>query len=80
MKRLLRLTLKKVFTENKIKIFCNSKMFALKPVIGARPVKKEMNPVKKFIMEKFKIKEIDYKKFNKENKWAIRPKKKGNKE
>ena len=35
--------------------------------------KAEMHPLKKFIMEKFKIVEIDYEKFNKDNKWAIRP-------
>ena len=33
----------------------------------------EIHPLKKFIMEKLKIEEIDYEKFNKENKWAIRP-------
>ena len=39
------------------------------------------HPLKKFIMDVFKIKEIDYEKFNKENKWAIRPNKnKDNKE
>tara|TARA_B100001142_G_scaffold47854_1_gene44765 strand:+ start:9471 stop:9590 length:120 start_codon:yes stop_codon:yes gene_type:complete len=32
-----------------------------------------MHPLKKFIMDVFKIEEIDYEKFNKENKWAIRP-------
>jgi hypothetical protein len=32
-------------------------------------------------MENFNIEEIDYEKFNKENKWAIRPgKRKGDKE
>jgi hypothetical protein len=31
------------------------------------------NPIKKFIMDVFKIEEIDYEKFNKENMWAIRP-------
>tara|TARA_R110002153_G_scaffold26834_3_gene83592 strand:+ start:572 stop:877 length:306 start_codon:yes stop_codon:yes gene_type:complete len=31
------------------------------------------HPLKKFLMDVFKIKEIDYEKFNKENKWAIRP-------
>ena len=41
----------------------------------------EIHPLKKFIMDNFKIKEIDYEKFNKDNKWAIRPgKKKGDKE
>mgnify|MGYP000061559470 FL=1 len=35
--------------------------------------KKGVHPIKKFIMEKLGIKEIDYEKFNKENKWAIRP-------
>ena len=34
------------------------------------------HPIKQKIMEIFKIKEIDYKKFNEENKWAIRPNKK----
>ena len=33
--------------------------------------KKDINPIKKFIMKVFK--EIDYDKFRKENKWAIRP-------
>jgi hypothetical protein len=32
-----------------------------------------VNPIKKFIMDVFKINEIDYEKFNKENMWAIRP-------
>jgi hypothetical protein len=42
---------------------------------------KDIHPLKKFIVDKFKIKEIDYEKFNKESKWAIRPgKKKGDKE
>jgi hypothetical protein len=71
-------------------------MFTLKPTIirpnirvqakkndSVEPVKApgRVHPLKKFIMEKFKIEEIDYEKFNKENKWAIRPgKKKGDKE
>jgi len=29
--------------------------------------------IKKFLVEIFKIKEIDYEKFEKENMWAIRP-------
>ena len=37
--------------------------------------KKGVHPIKKFIMDKFGIEEIDYEKFNKENKWAIRPNK-----
>ena len=37
---------------------------------------KEVHPLKKFIMDVFKIEEIDYEKFNKENMWAIRPNKK----
>jgi hypothetical protein len=37
--------------------------------------KKGVHPIKKFIMEKLGIEEIDYEKFNKENKWAIRPNK-----
>tara|TARA_R110001606_G_scaffold248751_1_gene396688 strand:+ start:1018 stop:1290 length:273 start_codon:yes stop_codon:yes gene_type:complete len=37
------------------------------------PPKKKPNPIKKFLMKKFKIEEIDYAKFEKENKWAIRP-------
>jgi len=40
---------------------------------GPEKPKKKVNPIKKFLMEKFKIKEIDYNKFEKENKWAIRP-------
>ena len=36
------------------------------------PPKKKMNPIKKFLMDIFKIKEIDTDKFRKENKWAIR--------
>jgi hypothetical protein len=45
------------------------------------PNEEDMHPIKKFIMEKFNIEEIDYEKFNKENKWAIRPgQKKGDKE
>jgi hypothetical protein len=36
----------------------------------------EPNSAKKFIMDIFKIKEIDYEKFRKESKWAIRPNKK----
>jgi hypothetical protein len=38
-----------------------------------KPMEKEVNPIKKFLMDVFKIKEIDYEKFNKENMWAIRP-------
>jgi|TARA_B110001452_G_scaffold253022_1_gene243332 hypothetical protein len=70
----------------------NKYMFALKPIItrpsvrvqagkNEAPVPK-MHPLKKFIMETFKIEEIDYDKFKKDNKWAIRPdkKKKGDKE
>jgi hypothetical protein len=37
---------------------------------------KDLHPLKKFIMDVFKIEEIDYEKFNKENMWAIRPNKK----
>jgi hypothetical protein len=37
------------------------------------PIKKMLNPIKKFIMNIFKIKEIDNEKFRKESKWAIRP-------
>lgn len=42
--------------------------------------KKDINPIKKFIMKVFKVKEIDYDKFRKENKWAIRPVEKKDKE
>ena len=31
------------------------------------------NPIKQFIMDIFKIKEIDHEKFRREDKWAIRP-------
>jgi hypothetical protein len=37
---------------------------------------KKINPVKKFLMDVFKIEEVDHEKFRKENKWAIRPNKK----
>ena len=37
---------------------------------------KKLNPVKKFLMNVFKIEEIDYGKFRKESKWAIRPRSK----
>ena len=40
------------------------------------PEEAEVNPIKKFIMNVFKIEEIDHEKFRKENKWAIRPSKK----
>lgn len=32
-----------------------------------------MNPIKRFLMNVFNIKEIDHEKFRKENKWAIKP-------
>jgi hypothetical protein len=34
------------------------------------------HPLKKFIMDVFKIEEIDYEEFRKKSKWAIRPNKK----
>ena len=43
---------------------------------GIEPPKKEINPIKKFMMDFFKIEEIDYEKFRKEDKWAIHPTKK----
>ena len=43
---------------------------------GDEPDTKEVNPIKKFIMNVFKIKEIDHEKFRKESMWAIRPSKK----
>ena len=43
---------------------------------GIEPSKKEINPIKKFMMDFFKIEEIDYEKFRKEDKWAIHPTKK----
>jgi hypothetical protein len=33
----------------------------------------KVNPIKKWIMDVFKIKEIDYEKFRKESKWSIKP-------
>jgi hypothetical protein len=39
-------------------------------------LKQKMNPIKKFFMDIFKIEEIDYGKFRKESKWAIRPRSK----
>lgn len=42
---------------------------------GIDPPKKDKEkfPLKEKIMEIFKIKEIDYEKFHKESKWAIKP-------
>jgi hypothetical protein len=40
---------------------------------GDEPETKEVNPIKKFLMDVFKIKEIDHEKFRRENKWAIKP-------
>jgi hypothetical protein len=37
---------------------------------------KKINPIKKFLMDVFKIEEVDHEKFRKENKWAIRINKK----
>tara|TARA_B110000305_G_C19068991_1_gene460726 strand:+ start:32 stop:361 length:330 start_codon:yes stop_codon:yes gene_type:complete len=39
---------------------------------GPEEPEKEPNPIKKFLMNFFKIKEIDHEKFRKENKWAIK--------
>jgi len=36
------------------------------------PIQKKVNPIKKFLMRVFKIKEIDHEEFRKDNKWAIR--------
>ena len=56
-------------------------MFTLRP-ITTRPTArvrakkgddKKVNPIKKWIMDVFKIKEIDYEKFRKESKWSIKP-------
>ncbi len=38
----------------------------------ASPIYTQKTPTK-FLMKKFKIEEIDYDKFKKENMWAIRP-------
>ena len=38
-----------------------------------KPMEREVNPIKKFLMDVFKIKEIDYEKFKKMDKWAIHP-------
>jgi hypothetical protein len=43
---------------------------------GPDEPEKKLNPVKKFLMNIFKIEEIDYGKFRKESKWAIRPRSK----
>ena len=37
------------------------------------PVTNDVNPIKKFIMKVFKIEDIDHEKFQRENKWAIKP-------
>lgn len=43
---------------------------------GPNEPEKNVNPIKKFLMDVFKIEEIDYGKFRKESKWAIRPRSK----
>jgi hypothetical protein len=43
---------------------------------GPDEPEKKLNPIKKFLMNVFKIEEIDYGKFRKESKWAIRPRSK----
>lgn len=56
-------------------------MFTLRPIttrpkVHVRAKKeddKKVNPIKKWIMDVFKIKEIDYEKFRKESKWSIKP-------
>ena len=55
-------------------VFANNNPYFKK--LSKRPNKKKspknINPLKKYIMERFDIKEIDYKKFKEESKWAIR--------
>lgn len=45
-------------------------------VCAKKRIPSKKNPIKKFLMDIFKIEEIDYEKFRKENPWAIRPIKK----
>jgi hypothetical protein len=71
-------TLKPIIVRPNVRVQAKKKDFvepAEVPGEGRRrpPNEEEKHPIKKFIMEKFKIEEIDYEKFNKENKWAIRP-------
>ena len=54
-------------------VFANNNPYFKK--LPKRPNKKSpknINPLKKYIMERFGVKEIDYKKFKEESKWAIR--------
>ena len=37
-----------------------------------KPMEREVNPIKKFLMDMFKIDEIDYEKFCEDDRWAIR--------
>ena len=78
-------TLKPIIVRPNVRVQAKKKDFvepAEAPGEGRRrpPTEDEKHPLKKFIMEKFKIEEIDYEKFNKENKWAIRPGKDKHKE
>ena len=71
-------TLKPIIVRPNVRVQAKKKDFVEPteaPGEGRRrpPNEEEKHPIKKFIMEKFKIEEIDYEKFNKENKWAIRP-------
>tara|TARA_R110001606_G_scaffold374545_1_gene532398 strand:- start:163 stop:429 length:267 start_codon:yes stop_codon:yes gene_type:complete len=47
---------------------------------GFEEPEEKINPIKKFLIDVFKFKEIDYEKFRKDNKWAIKPKKNKDKE
>ena len=40
---------------------------------GPDEPEQKVNPIKKWIMDVFKIKEIDYEKFRKESEWSIKP-------
>ena len=42
-------------------------------VCAKKRIPSKKNPIKKFLMDIFKIKEIDYEKFRKESKWSIKP-------
>lgn len=47
---------------------------------GFEEPEKKINPIKKFLIEVFKFKEIDHEKFRKDNNWAIKMKKNKDKE
>lgn len=69
------LTIKPIFIRPRVTVRAKKRDSDDKEKIQITP-DPEPHPAKKFIMDVFKIKEIDYEEFRKKSKWAIRPNKK----